>query len=262
METNIQVLKQTELLGQQFRVYGTPGEPLFRAKDIASIIKHNNITHLLSLVDDDEKGVTEFVTPGGKQQVWMLTESGLYEVLMQSRKPIAKQFKKGVKTILKEIRKSGGYMVASAEETPEEIMARALLLAQRTIEAAKKRADYEAARAEHLELQTTEQQKQLQAAAPKVQYYEDVLSSASLVTANQIALELGISAIRLNQILCEKQIQYRQSNTYLLFAKYRNKGYARSIPYTHTDKFGVQHTRQHLYWTEAGKKFILSLLKK
>lgn len=142
------------------------------------------------------------------------------------------------------------------------VIAQAMDVLQRRLKAQQVRADYEAARAERLELQTTEQQKQLQAAAPKVQYYEDVLSSASLVTVNQIALELGISAMRLNQILCEKQIQYRQSNTYLLFAKYRNKGYARSIPYTHTDKFGVQHTRQHLYWTEGGKEFILSLLKK
>lgn len=64
----------------------------------------------------------------------MLTEDGLYEVLMQSRKPIAKQFKKGVKAILKEIRTKGGYMVAREDESPEEIMSRALIIAQETIE--------------------------------------------------------------------------------------------------------------------------------
>lgn len=88
---------------------------------------------MLSLVDDDEKGVTQFVTPGGNQQVWMLTEGGLYEVLMQSRKPIAKQFKKGVKEILKTIRKTGGYIATKSDDTPEEIMARALIVAQETI---------------------------------------------------------------------------------------------------------------------------------
>lgn len=134
MSKEIQVLKQTELLGHQFTVYGTAEEPLFRAKDVAEFIEHKNITHLLALVDDDEKGVTEYVTPGGNQEVWMLTEDGLYEVLMQSRKPIAKQFKKGVKAILKEIRTKGGYMVAREDESPEEIMSRALIIAQETIE--------------------------------------------------------------------------------------------------------------------------------
>ena len=74
MSKEIQVLKQTELLGHQFAVYGTAEEPLFRAKDVAEFIEHKNITHLLALVDDDEKGVTEYVTPGGNQEVWMLTD--------------------------------------------------------------------------------------------------------------------------------------------------------------------------------------------
>lgn len=64
----------------------------------------------------------------------MLTENGLYEVLMQSRKPIAKEFKKGVKAILKEIRTNGGYMVAKADETPEQLMARALTVANATLQ--------------------------------------------------------------------------------------------------------------------------------
>lgn len=63
----------------------------------------------------------------------MLTEEGLYEVLFQSRKPIAKLFKKGVKTILKEIRTKGGYIASRVEDTDEEIMARALLVADATI---------------------------------------------------------------------------------------------------------------------------------
>jgi prophage antirepressor-like protein len=66
MANSIQVLKQTELCGRQFTVYGTVEEPLFRAKDVAEVINHNNISHMLSLVDDDEKGVTQFVTPRWK----------------------------------------------------------------------------------------------------------------------------------------------------------------------------------------------------
>ena len=126
MKNEIQVLKQTELLGRRLTVYGTMQEPLFLAKDIAEWIEHSNPAAMLNTVDDDEKGIRIVYTLGGDQKVNVLTEDGLYEVLMQSRKPIAKQFKKGVKQILKEIRTTGGYIATQANETPEMIMARAL----------------------------------------------------------------------------------------------------------------------------------------
>lgn len=64
---------------------------------------------MLQNIDEDEKVVNNVYTLGGIQESWFLTEDGLYEVLMQSRKPIAKSFKKEVKKILKEIRKTGKY---------------------------------------------------------------------------------------------------------------------------------------------------------
>lgn len=67
---------------------------------------------MIKNIDQDEKVLDSIYTLGGTQEVWLLTEDGVYEVLMQSRKPVAKQFKKGVKTILKSIRKTGGYSVA------------------------------------------------------------------------------------------------------------------------------------------------------
>lgn len=134
MSTNsIQVLKQTELLGRQFTVYGTAENPLFLAKDVAECIDYAkrsngsyNTTMMLQSVDEEEKVANIVDTLGGNQQVWFLTEDGLYEVLMQSRKPIAKQFKKGVKQILHEVRTTGGYIATHQDDTPEEIMARAL----------------------------------------------------------------------------------------------------------------------------------------
>ncbi len=113
MQTNqIEVLKQTELCGQQFKLYGSPEEPLFLAKDVATIINHSDVSMMMRSIDEEEKVTNIVCTPGGNQQMLFLTEDGLYEVLMQSRKPVAKQFKKGVKTILKEIRKKGGYIAA------------------------------------------------------------------------------------------------------------------------------------------------------
>lgn len=131
----IQVLKQTELLGHQFTVYGTAENPLFLTKEIADIIEYSasNSSKLTNLVDRDEKVRSIITTPGGNQEVWLLTEDGLYEVLFQSRKPIAKQFKKGVKQILHEVRATGGYIATKQDDTPEEIMARALIVAQDTI---------------------------------------------------------------------------------------------------------------------------------
>ena len=131
MENQIQVLKQTELCGQQFNVYGTPQEPFFFAQDVAAMLQLTNVSDMVQRVDDDERSKFNL---GRQGDGWFLTENGLYEVLMQSRKPIAKQFKKGVKTILKEIRTNGGYIVTNNEDTPELIMARALQVAQLTIE--------------------------------------------------------------------------------------------------------------------------------
>lgn len=103
----LQVLKETELLGQQFTVFGTAEQPLFLASDIANLLSLTNVSDMIKRVDEEE--LTKFNLGGQRGDTWFLTEDGLYEILMQSRKPIAKQFKKGVKTILKEIRKKGSY---------------------------------------------------------------------------------------------------------------------------------------------------------
>ena len=104
----IKVLNEQEVLGKQFKVYGTPEEPLFLAKDVAEWLDLSNTTDMVSRVDEDE--VTKLNLGGLQGECNFLTENGLYEVLMQSRKPIAKQFKKEVKNILKTIRKTGGYV--------------------------------------------------------------------------------------------------------------------------------------------------------
>lgn len=108
----IKVINKSMLLGKEIDVYGTADEPLFKAKDVASWLDIQNVSDMIKNIDQDEKVLDSIYTLGGTQEVWLLTEDGVYEVLMQSRKPVAKQFKKGVKTILKSIRKTGGYSVA------------------------------------------------------------------------------------------------------------------------------------------------------
>ena len=119
-----------------------------------------------------------------------------------------------------------------------------------------------AADKQRLLLTTQEQAKQLKEAAPKVQYYEDTLSSKSKITVNSIALCIGISHQKLNKLLCQWGIQYQQSGTYFLTAKYRNLGLAKHHPFPYVDSHDVPQTRQHLYWNESGKKFILELYER
>ena len=105
----ISIVSRSNFMGQEVDVYGTAEEPLFLAKDVAKWIGHSDVSMMMRNVDEDEKVTSNVCTPGGIQNAWFLTEDGLYEVLMQSRKPIAKQFKKGVKDILKTIRRTGEF---------------------------------------------------------------------------------------------------------------------------------------------------------
>ena len=117
MSNNICVFNEQEVLGKQFRVYGSVDEPLFLAKDVATWIEHTNVTSMVDMVDENEKRVLEpskDCLVGDFQEntpYTFLTEDGLYEVLMLSRKPIAKQFKSKVKEILRTFRKTGSYSI-------------------------------------------------------------------------------------------------------------------------------------------------------
>lgn len=96
---------------------GLPSDaPLFLAKDVAEWIEHSNASAMLQSIDEDEKRLIKMGSLNNAYSALFLTEDGLYEVLMQSRKPIAKQFKAEVKVILKSIRKHGGYLTPDKVE--------------------------------------------------------------------------------------------------------------------------------------------------
>lgn len=119
---------------------GEDGEPMFVAKDVCAALEVKNSRDALARLDDDEKGVVLTDTPGGEQQMQAVNEAGLYVLVLSSRKPEAHVFKRWVThEVLPALRRDGGYMVARADETPEETMARALLLAQGTMERQKRR---------------------------------------------------------------------------------------------------------------------------
>lgn len=135
------------------------GEPWFVAKDVCEVLGINKYRDAVSRLDDDERGSVLVDTLGGKQDVSTVNESGLYTLIMKSRKPEAKAFRKWVTSeVLPAIRKDGGYIASRADETPEMIMARALQVAQATIEKHQR--------------QLAEAEKQIEEAKPKVAFVE------------------------------------------------------------------------------------------
>lgn len=120
MENNLQIIDERKLLGKDFKIYGDIENPLFKANDVANWIENSNTSQMLNVVDENEKALyTIYRVDGSTNKQWFLTEDGLYEVLMQSRKPIAKQFKKEVKKILKSIRMNGMYVTDKLLDNPD-----------------------------------------------------------------------------------------------------------------------------------------------
>lgn len=117
MSNELKIIDSREVLGKEFKMYGDFDNPLFLAKDVAEWIENSNTSQMLGVVDEEEKALyTIYRVDGSTNKQWFLSEDGLYEVLMQSRKPIAKQFKKEVKIILKSVRKHGAYMTEDTLE--------------------------------------------------------------------------------------------------------------------------------------------------
>ena len=138
MSNEIQVFDSPEF-GTVRAIRDENGEPMFVAKDVAVILGYRDAEKLTRCLEEDEKGTRSVGTPGGEQQMAVITEPGLYSAILGSRVPEARAFKRWVThEVLPVLRRDGGYMVAR-DETPEQTMARAVLLAQATIDRQKSR---------------------------------------------------------------------------------------------------------------------------
>lgn len=241
----LQIINEQEVLGKHFTVYGTADEPLFLAKDVAEWIEHSKSSIMIDTVDEDEKLRETIFTSGQNREVWFLTENGLYEVLMQSRKPLAKEFKKKVKEILKSIRKHGLYAIDDLLDNPD--MAIAALQKLKEERQLRLQAQEEIAQKNQI----------IQELQPKATYYDLILQSESLVAISVIAKDYGMSARKLNDLLHELKVQFKQGSTWLLYQKYASKGYTQSK--THT--IDAERSKMHTYWTQKGRLFIYDLLK-
>jgi len=180
----LQVIKEQEVLGKQFRIYGDKENPLFLAKDVAEWVDHSNQRMMLKSIDENEKICVNnpYALKGQKEQ-WFLTEDGLYEVLMQSRKPIAKQFKKEVKQILKTIRKHEVYMTPKMIEevlyNPDTIIKIATALKEE--------------QTKNKELKEVNAKLYLnnEIMKPKAEQFDRYIDSEGLIGLNQVAKAIG-----------------------------------------------------------------------
>ena len=188
----LQIVKAQIVFGQTLTVYGDEQHPMFLANEVGKWIEHSNTRMMLKSIDEEEKGVNNVYTPGGVQEMWFLTEDGVYEVLMQSRKPMAKAFKKDVKKVLKEIRKHGMYAKDELLDNPD-------LLIQVASELKKER----------------EQRQQLEA---KVQAQIPKVLFADAVTASQTSILVG----ELAKLIQQNGVDMGQNR---LFAWLRENGY-------------------------------------
>ena len=253
----VKIINKSNLLDKEIDVWGSVERPLFRAKDVVDWLKAKNVSMVIDRVDEEERLKLNLGRNGG--DTWFLTEDGLYELLMQSRKPIAKQFKKGVKKILHEIRTKGGYIATNGNDSDEDIMARAYVIAQRTLARREERI-------RQLETQTEQQaetinlqKKELTVAAPKAEYYDNTLASTTCITTTQVADDLHITARTLNAKLKELGIIYSQSGQWHLKMPYKGWNMAGTRTYNYQSSNGEISTSTTLVWNQRGKRFIIAL---
>ena len=206
--SNIQIFNYQS---NEVRTVEMGGEPWFVLKDVCNILGISKYRDTAARLDADERGSVEVDTLGGTQQVIAVNESGLYHVILRSDKPEAAPFRKWVTSeVLPSIRKNGGYIAGQEQLTPEELMAKALLVANKTL------ADREA-RISELTVQNN-------IMAPKAEYFDELVDRNMLTSFRDTAKELGVKPKTFVNWLLEKKFIYRDQKGKLMPREDKNNG--------------------------------------
>lgn len=226
------------------------GEPYFVGRDVAEILGYSNPQKALrDHIDEEDKTLNDLFTVNGTKGV-LINESGLYSLILSSKLPKAKEFKRWVTSeVLPSIRKHGAYAVDELINDPE--------LAIKAFTALKE----ERLKNKKLETTVAVQTQQIAELQPKASYYDVVLNCKDLISTTEIAKDYGKSAVWLNAHLHERKVQFKQGGIWLLYAKYAEKGYTNTKTQTYNGNDGNPHTKVHTYWTQKGRLFIYDLLK-
>lgn len=266
MTTNeIQVFSNSQF--GDIRTAGTPEQPLFSLADVCNAIGIANPRNVKNRLDEwDVHSVdTPTMNQHGAtvmQQMTYITESGLYDVIIRSESEKAKPFRRWVTSeVLPSIRKTGGYMVSKADDTPEEIMARALLVAQSTLDRQQKRLAEQSEIIDMQEQRIREQKRELEESAQKVQYYDETLTSVNGITMTKAANAIGLSVYQLTDRLQALNVIYKQGGQWLLRVPYCQWGLHQTRTRTYTRSDGETGSRTYTVWTQNGMRFITLLGK-
>ena len=245
MNNNLQIFE-----GQKVEVFEFNGEVLFNPYDVAAILGVKNVRDRIRDFNDNQRikltqstvGIPDNLDIPTSGRVY-ITESGVYKLTFQSRKPQAEKFSDWVTDeVLPSIRKHGAYL------TPDKV--EEVLLNPDTIIKIAQNLKEEQEKRRQLEIENNELK-------PKANYCEQVLQSESVVVTTQIAKDYGMSPQALNSILHELGVQYKVDGQWVLYSKYQDKGYTKSC--TVIDRFG--EPRMQTKWTQKGRLFIYQMLK-
>lgn len=222
------------------------GEPWMVGKDVAIVLGYGDTDQALRRhVDDEDKLTRNFDGSGQNRSMTIINESGLYSLVLSSKLPAAKKFKRWVtKEVLPSIRKTGGYNMPT--DYPSALRA----LADQVEKNHK------------LESEVQNQQRLIESFKPIKQYVDTILESKDSLAVTQIAKDYGLSGKRLNEILKEEDVQYKVSGQWVLYSKYCGKGYTDSKTDTFEYPDGRTGTKIRTCWTQKGRLLIHELLQR
>lgn len=227
----------------RIRAVDRDGEPWFVAADVCRALELGNSRQALTRLDDDEKGVISADTPGGKQEMNVVNEPGLYSLVLGSRKPEAKAFKRWIThDVIPSIRKTGAYNFP--KDYPSAL--RAL-------------ADSEEKRMA-LEAENAIQKQAIADFQPMKQYVDTILESRATMTTTQIAADYDMSARQLNKILHDAGLQHKVNGQWILYKNHMGNGYTKSKTFRITRSDGTHDTVPNTEWSQKGRLKIHNIL--
>lgn len=237
----------------EIRTVEVNGEPWLVGKDVAQALGYSNTKDAVSRhVDTEDKRGSRFPTPSGQQELTIINESGLYSLVLGSKLPSAKKFKRWVTSeVLPSIRKNGMYLLP--KDYPSALRALA--------DSEEQRMALECTNA----TLAAENERQAQVIAefePIRQYVDIILESPDALATSQIAADYGMSAQQLNKILRDEGVQHKVNGQWLLYKKHMNKGYTKSKTFQFTHSDGRADTKLHTQWTQKGRLMIHNILEK
>lgn len=243
-----EILKFTFEGTEEIRAIQIDGESWFVGKDVAKVLGYTNPQKALrDHVDEEDSRGERIVTPSGVQIAKVINESGLYSLILSSKLPTAKKFKRWVTSVvLPSIRKHGMFVTEKTiDQMLEDPDSMIKALTQIKEERAKRRlAEEKAAKLE-----------------PKAKFCDVVLQNPSLVNVTVIAKDYGMSAQAMNKLLEKLGVQYNQNKVWFLYAKYQSNGWTQSTTSMVKGKDGVEKAVVHTKWTQKGRLGLYELLK-